>query len=146
MIERIDEVLEEVRHRSESNVARFNKVGDKYHLTFHVYGRDAVMKLREPQRNHPAHELGIVVDVVAPNQELAKAICHNATGVLLHLDFPGQRNNAGNLAFLYSPSEINVGAVYEFSIYHLMRVTDPLELFPIEVATVGAREPVRLKS
>ena len=33
----------------------------------------------------------------------------------------------------YSPSEINAGAAYEFSAYHLMKVKSPTELFPVHV-------------
>jgi hypothetical protein len=140
MIGQLDEILAEVRRRLARTVARFGPGADKYQLAFHAYGRDAVMKLREPDRDHPAHELGLVADVVAGTQELAHTVCHSAMGVLLHLDFPGQCNNAGNLAFLYSPAEIDMGDVYEFSVYHLMRIADPLELFPIEVVRVdGAR-------
>ena len=40
-------------------------------------------------------------------------------------------NTSGNLAFPYSPSDIDTGAVYEFTIYHLMKAESPTELFPI---------------
>lgn len=100
-------------------------------VVFHVYGRDGVMRALEPQKHITSQELGIVIDVVAGNQELARAVCHHISGALLHKSFTGQVNTSGNLAFPYSPSEIDAGAVYEFSIYHLMRVQSPLELFPI---------------
>jgi len=60
------------------------------------------------------------------------------SGTLLHLDFPGQFNNAGNLAFPYSPSEVNAGSVYEFSIYHLLKLADPLEPFKITLREISA--------
>jgi hypothetical protein len=86
-----------------------------------------------------SHELGLVIEAVAETPEVARTLCHRFAGTLLHLDFPGQFNNAGNLAFLYSPAEIDAGDVYEFSIYHLMRVDDPLSMFPIEISTMGPR-------
>ena len=69
--------------------------------------------------------------VVADNQELAHGACHHISGTLLHENWEGQFNTAGNIAIPYSPSEIDAGPVYTFSAYHLMMITDPLELFPI---------------
>lgn len=138
MISTVDAALEESQRRTS---AYFNEIGvepTSYKMLFHVYGRDGVMRELEPVRGALPHELGLVIEVVADSQELARAICHHVSGALLHLDFPGQFNNAGNLAFPYSPSEINAGSVYEFSIYHLLKVADPLEPFKISLSEVGA--------
>ena len=35
-----------------------------------------------------------------------------------------------------SPSDMHVGAAYEFSVWHRMEITDPLSPFPIEMVTV----------
>jgi hypothetical protein len=40
-------------------------------------------------------------------------------------------NTSGNLAFPYSPSELDAGPTYEFSVYHLMKVSSHTELFPV---------------
>ncbi len=90
------------------------------------------MERLEPKRQVSAHELGLVIDVMAADQELAHGICHHISGTLLHLSYPGQVNTSGNLAFLHSPSELDAGRTHRFSIYHLMKVASPLELFPIE--------------
>ena len=137
MIARIDEVLAEARRRTERYFEDVGVSAADYQLEFHTYGRDGVMKELEPNRDRSAHELGLVAEAVAGTAELAKAVCHHVAGALLHLDYPGQFNNAGNLAFLYSPSEIVVGDVYEFSVYHLMEVADPLEPVHIEYVDVG---------
>ncbi|MCY4086214.1 MAG: acyclic terpene utilization AtuA family protein [Actinomycetia bacterium] len=137
MIARIDAVLGEARRRTERYFEDVGVHETDYRLEFHAYGRDAVMKELEPNRLGAAHELGLVIEAVADTAELAKTVCHHVAGALLHLDYPGQFNNAGNLAFLYSPSEIVVGDVYEFSVYHLMEVDDPLEPVQIELVDVG---------
>ena len=100
-------------------------------VNFHVYGRNGVMGGLEPRRNSIAHELGLVIDVVAGDQDLAYAACHQISGALLHRHYPGQFNTSGNLAFPYSPSEFKAGPVYEFSAYHLMRVDTATEFFPL---------------
>jgi hypothetical protein len=51
---------------------------------------------------------------------------------MLHYPYPGRKSTAGNLAFLYSPSDIACGPVYKFSVYHLVEVDDPRELFTTE--------------
>ena len=126
MIERIDTILDEVRAEAHRYFAP-----STFKIGFHVYGRDGVMGRLEPQRRIASHELGLVIDALAPDQELAHAVAHHVSGTLLHHHFPGQFNTSGNLAFPYSPSEINAGASHRFSVYHLMKLESPLEVFPI---------------
>jgi hypothetical protein len=134
LIGQIDPVLEAVR-RMASKKGVLGDADDQLH--FHVYGRDAVMGEREPQRNAPAHELGIVIDAVAATQERAHDLCGFARSTLLHYGYPGRISTAGNLALLYSPSDIDCGQVYRFNIHHLMAVEDPAALFPVEIPEVG---------
>ncbi|WP_233889554.1 acyclic terpene utilization AtuA family protein [Paraburkholderia flagellata] len=100
-------------------------------VQFHVYGRDGVMRGLEPVKKTATHELGLVIEAVAHEQSLAHAAAHFLSGTLLHVSFPGMYNTAGNLAFPYSPSEVDAGPVYEFSTYHLLKTVSPTALFPI---------------
>jgi hypothetical protein len=125
MVARLDGLLKQVR---EETLQYFSD--PSLDIIFHRYGQNGVMGRMEPQRN-PAHEIGLVIETVAAEQELARAACHHASGALLHLNYPGQYNTSGNLAFLYSPSEIDAGPAYAFSAYHLMKAKSPTELFPI---------------
>jgi hypothetical protein len=144
MISQLDDALEEARRRTEAYLDDL-AVARSYKLGFHVYGRDAVMKSLEPIGRYP-HEVGLVIEVVDEDPAIAKAVCQHVTGRLLHLDFPGQLNNAGNLALLTSPANIVVGDVHVFSVYHLLRVEDPLEPFEIEVEDIGVTPVPQLKS
>ena len=130
MIARIDEILDDVRKEA---IEYFSP--QKLKIFFHVFGRDGVMQKFEPQRNELSKELGLTIDVVADNMELAHGACHHISGTLLHRHYPGQFNTSGNLAFLYSPSEIDAGVAYEFSAYHLMKVKSATELFPVHMET-----------
>ena len=125
MIERIDPILDQVRAEAQAYFAP-----QRFEVALHLYGRDGVMGPREPKRNALPHELGLVIDVIAADQESAHAICHHISGTLLHFSYPGQFNTSGNLAFLHSPSELDAGPAYRFSIYHLMKVDLPTALFP----------------
>lgn len=128
MIGQIDDVIAAVKERVADN---FRDLGD-YQVHVHCYGKNGVMADLEP-RPQPAHELGLVIEAVAPTQEVADAVCGFFRSTLLHYGYPGRKSTAGNLAFPYSPSDISAGAVYTFSIYHLLEVDDPAALFTMEI-------------
>lgn len=71
--------------------------------------------------------LGIIIDVVGKTQEIADTVCALIRSRMLHCDYDGRKSTAGNLAFPFSPSDIHVGEVYEFSIFHLAEVNSLLE-------------------
>ncbi len=110
-----------------------------YTLTVRVYGRNAVMGAREPVTQHRAHELGIVADVVACDEELSRAVLAKARYALLHTDFANRKCISGNLAIPFSPSDLSAGPVYRFSVWHTLALDDPLAPFPISIENVGGR-------
>lgn len=129
MISKIDEINEAVE---ESVKTYFDNIpSDDYQIIFHVYGKNAVLRDREPVKDTKSHELGIIIDVVAKSQEIAKTICSACRSTLLHYGYEGRKSTAGNLAFPYSPSDIQTGPVYKFTLYHLVNMDDPCRLFPI---------------
>lgn len=106
-------------------------------LIFRAYGRDGVMGALETDHAHTPHEVGLVIEAVADRQESADAICSFARSSLLHFGYAGRKSTAGNLAFPYSPSDFRAGAVYEFSVYHLMRIDDEEAAFPAKLVPLG---------
>ncbi len=64
---------------------------------------------------------GVVIEAVAPTQELADTVVSLARSSALHQAFPNRKATAGNLAFPFSPSDFRGGEVYEFALYHLIR-------------------------
>ena len=123
----LDGIISGVRARTADN---FSGEAGTFKLHFHLYGRDGVMGPQEPQPR-PGHELGIVIEAVAETAALAEAVLGFARSTMLHYGFPGRLSTAGNLAFPYSPSDFKVGGAYQFSVYHLLTVENPAELFPI---------------
>lgn len=81
--------------------------------------------------------LGIIMDIVGKTQEIADTVCALARSRMLHCDYEGRKSTAGNLAFPFSPSDIHVGAVYEFSVFHLAAVDSLLETSKISTEAVG---------
>lgn len=131
MISEIDGITKGVEERVADN---FRDRSWDYHLRFNVYGRDGVMADLEPTPSTSGvHELGIVIEATAETQEQADTICAFARSTMLHYGYTGRRATAGNLAFPYSPSDCHIGAVYVFSVYHLLAVDDPAAHFPIEI-------------
>lgn len=124
-IRALDAILDDVRRKALDYFAPAPVA-----VAFHVYGGNGVMKELEPE-TAPQREIGLVIEVTAADQELAHAACHQISGAMLHYHYPGIINTSGNLAFPYSPSDLDLGPVYEFSAYHLMKVDTPTELFPV---------------
>ena len=121
-IAHIDEVQERVMQKIRESQPEFVR-DEQYSVTFHRYGLDGVMGAWEPVKQ-PAHELGVLVDVVGETPQIAEAICGLARAAILHVAYPGRQATAGNIAFPFSPAEIDAGPVYEFNIYHLMEIDD----------------------
>ncbi|MBE6630874.1 MAG: DUF1446 domain-containing protein [Ruminococcaceae bacterium] len=80
--------------------------------------------------------LGVIIDVVGKTQEIADTVCALVRSRMLHCDYTGRKSTAGNLAFPFSPSDIHVGAVYEFSVFHLAEVDSLLETSEFTVEEV----------
>ena len=119
-----------VRQRVAQTVAPLRE-GDDYHLFIRVYGRDGVMGQSEPDRRTEGHELGLILEVIAETETVSRQVLAISRSAALHSTYPGRKAIAGNLAFPFSPSDIGVGDVYEFNVYHLVRLDNPRELFPI---------------
>ena len=133
-IGQLDSILDGVRARVFDNFPDMQSGNAT--LIFRVYGRDGVMGALEPERDHLPHELGLVIEAVADTQDRANTICSFARSTMLHFGYPGRVSTAGNLAFPYSPSDFKAGAVYGFSLYHLVRVSDPVAPFPFHLCNL----------
>ncbi len=133
MISKIDDVIKSVRERVENN---FKNYGFKdFFLDFKVYGKNGVMSIFKGIEESHSDELLIIIEAVGSTQAEANTICGFARSTMLHFGYEGRISTAGNLAFPFSPSDCKMGEVYEFSLYHLMKVSDPKSLFPIEYET-----------
>ena len=92
----------------------------------------------EPVQETAAHELGLLVDVIGDTEEISKAVCAKMRYILLHGDFEGRMCISGNMAIPFSPSDMPVGPVYEFSVWHVMECDHPLEAVRMEMGALMA--------
>jgi hypothetical protein len=115
-------------------VERFGDSG--YELHFTIYGRNAILGEREPLKATPAHELGIVVQGVAPTKAIAEEVCMIATRQMFYARLPQVKGTAGGVAFLLD-EVMPASPAYRWTLNHTMRLEDPLELFPTFIAEAG---------
>ena len=128
MIASIDEILQQVKDQVQVTLDEENIQGE---IVTHLYGNDGVMGALEPVKNPKGHERCLIIEAIAPTQQQANTVCGLFRSTLLHYGYEGRIATAGNLAFPYSPSDVKMGEMFEFSLYHLMQVDDPTELFPL---------------
>jgi hypothetical protein len=137
LIGQIDSFLDFVRASTATKVGALGLSPDDYQLVLRVYGHDGVMGTWEPTQGVVPVEVSLIAEVVARTQEIANAALSLARVTLLHSDFPGRMCREGNMAFPFSPSDIERGAIYEFMLQHVVEIDDPLRMFPIEYEDVG---------
>jgi hypothetical protein len=126
----IDAVIDWARRQV---AERFGPTGYELHYT--VYGRNGVMGALEPVRT-PAHELGIVVQGVAPTKEMAEEVCMTGTRQLFYARLPDVKGTAGSVAFVLD-EVMPASAAYRWSVNHTVAVEDPMELFAVHMTEAG---------
>jgi len=136
LIGQLDSFIAAVIESSHTKIATLGIPRDRYRIVIRLYGKNGVMGDWEPLHETRSHEIGILAEVVGDTQEIANAALALMRVTLLHSDFPGRLCREGNMAFPFSPSDIERGAVYQFSMHHVIRTDDPLSMFPIEYQTI----------
>jgi hypothetical protein len=101
----------------------------------HVYGQGAVRPL--PEAQHSRHEAGLVIEFIADDAELVRAAAGVVKQNLLHYGYLGRVSTAGNLAFAFTPSEIDACDAYRFVIYHVMHNAPMTDIFLIQSREIG---------
>ena len=132
----LDTVIKEAEAVLAQEIRRIPK--SAYRICYHKFGRDAVMKSLEPHPV-PGHELGLVIDVVAEEQEIASSIADLALMTIFSFGSSSLdlKTSSGNLAPMFSPWTIPMGPAFEFSLYHLFPAADPLAPFDYDLVKVG---------
>jgi hypothetical protein len=110
-------------------------------ISTRIFGLDAVLGDLEPHREVTGHEAGVLVDVVAETEELAKEAAYFAFIRLFIGPYPGRKTTAGNAAAPIMPVVVPVSDVYSFSIYHLLPLEDPVAPFRLSVETFPRTVP-----
>lgn len=129
----LDEFVSQVQKRAAGKLKEVLALSDdSYKLKLHIYGRDAVMGPNEPIGG-VSHEVAIVFDAVAPEQEQADTIVSMASYVALHNPVEKWTGMVTNLANAYSPPLMSRGPAFRFSMNHVVFPDTPQEMFRTEL-------------
>jgi hypothetical protein len=110
---------------------------DDWRLDIRVYGKNGTMGALEPEKESAAHELCLVLELTATSQETANALAQATRHQALHLPIPEWSGLITAMACPYNPAHLERGAVYRFTVNHVVEPDDPLEMFPIELREIG---------
>jgi hypothetical protein len=140
IISELDELLPKARAYFDARIAelfpRQLSVGD-YDISYRIYGRDAVLGSLEPMRAAgPGYEVGVLITVTAPSQELANKIATFVSHVSAHLPVPAYQGIVSSIAYPFSPPELPRGAAYRFSVNHVVLPDHPCEMFRTEFVEI----------
>lgn len=130
-IQHVDQVIEWARTQARE---RFGTEG--YELHYSVYGRDAIMGMRDPLRGSPGHELCVVVQGIAPTREMAEEVCMTGTRQMFYARLPDVKGTAGSVAFVLD-EVMPASPGYRWTLNHVMPVGSGLELFPTHITNAG---------
>lgn len=132
-IANIDRVMQWARDQVK---LRFGDTG--YELHYNVYGRDGVMGDLEPMRNIPSHELGIMVQGVAPTLKMAEEVTMIGLRQMFYARLPDVKGTAGSVSFPLD-EVLHASSAYRWTINHTVSVDDPMELFPTHMVTIDEK-------
>jgi len=130
-IQNVDQVIAWARDKVRE---RFGEKG--YELYYTVYGRNGVMGELEPLKHHPAHELCILVQGVAPSAEMAEEICMTGTRQMFYARLPDVKGSAGGVAFALD-EVLRASPAHRWTVNHTLRCAHPMELFSTHLESVG---------
>jgi hypothetical protein len=136
LIGQMDSFIAFVHASTATKVAALGISPDDYQLVIRLYGRNGVMGDWEPNTDAVPIEVSLIAEAIGTTQEVANAALALARVTLLHSDFPGRMCREGNMAFPFSPSDIERGEIYEFTMQHVVEPDDPLQMFPIDYESV----------
>jgi len=107
----------------------------RYELHFHVFGRDAILKEREPERTGPGHEVAIVVEGLADSDVDAHRLTDFAVRMFFLARVPGSKGSSGLAATTKETMRSSPG--YVWNVNHTVPVDNPMELFSVHMTEAG---------
>jgi hypothetical protein len=126
-IRHIDKILQDTYDKVSDVVYQYRKDED-YHLKFHVYGKDAIMKNLEPENVISSNELCVIIEAVARSEEIATTVVKAAKFRFFYMSYPGQMNSSGgSVALLTDEPLYPKNKCYKWTIDHLLPLENPLD-------------------
>ncbi|MBQ7816144.1 MAG: acyclic terpene utilization AtuA family protein [Oscillospiraceae bacterium] len=133
-IKNIDAVIDWAKSQVEERFA-----GQKYELSYRIFGKNGVMGELEPIKETKSHELMIIVEGVAPTKEVAEEVTLIGMRQIFYARLPEVKGTAGTAAFVLD-EVIEISPAYKWTLDHTVPVDDPLELFPVTMIEINGEE------
>jgi hypothetical protein len=133
-IQNLEPFLDYARMRVERNNPGLTW-GEDYQVHVHTYGAGAIMEGREMYAGPRASEVGIVVEAVAPTDDLAKMICRMYRKTLMVAEYEGQKATTGKAAVM-ADEDLKGMDSYQWTIYHTLKVSSGLDHSRVEMSVV----------
>jgi hypothetical protein len=108
-----------------------------WQLNFRVFGRDAILGSREPERSRVPHEVAVLAEAIAADDATAMHVCKLVKYGSMRVHYEGKLGIAGGAALpgdeVLSPQQ----EAYRWTIDHLVELADPLESCRLTLETVS---------
>jgi hypothetical protein len=131
-VSHLDDIFASIR----AEVARVMG-SEGWQINFRVFGRDAILGAREPERSRAPHEVAVMAEAIAADEAIAMHVCKLIKYGSMRVHYEGKLGIAGGAALpgdeVLSPQQES----YRWTIDHLVTVADPLESSRLTVETVS---------
>jgi hypothetical protein len=132
-IKNLDEILSFTRQE----IKEFYKDAE-YEIYFAKYGINGILGEMEPRKNGQAHEVGLMIEVVSADKEMAIEIAKLAGRLLLFTPVLTERGSAGRVQLRNEESSY-YGQAYRWTMNHVIEYASAQDAsvhFPITYETV----------
>ena len=111
------------------------RLNDPFTLELRLIGADATLGNLDKTATIGS-EVGVLGIVTAPTEAISREVAKILNPYLLHHPL-SEQEEMPTFAFPFSPAEMSRGEIYEFCLNHVLELTDPMEVFRLEVLEVG---------
>lgn len=116
---------------SAKTCARLGISSEDFIVELRIIGQNAALGTLENRHSLPV-EVGVMGIITAVDQQTANTIGKLLNPYLLHHPLT-QAEEQPTFAFPFSPAEIDRGAIYEFTLNHVMTLQNPMDAFALKV-------------
>jgi len=110
--------------------------GQKWEMLVKIYGKNGTMGALEPTPVVEGHEIVLVFEILAPDQETVHSLASIVRHQALHLPIKKWSGLITSVAFLYNPAHLDRGELYRFNLKHVVKPKSPLEMFRFDEAVL----------
>ena len=135
IIRQLDSWLADVRGRIERRVELIlgkDLKREDWRLDIHVYGRNAVMGMREPKLAELPHEVGLVIVPHGADAGTGIKLADLARQPLLHTPIPEWSGAITGFACLFNQASLDRGPVWRWCTNHVVLPERPMDMFRME--------------